>query len=130
MPSPSRVSFSDIQAYLEAIADDPDNKKSVDNSAHERFWNVPYAQFVNGTVPNENCNGSAIPIANKDPNKCSFYQALKSASGWCNLSQMPQRGPYITDPGYKVTLKNGTMISGAQIDANIVWWLTNGMPEN
>jgi hypothetical protein len=73
----SRVSYSDIQAYLEAVADDPDNKRSVDNSAHERFWNVPYAQFVNGTVPNESCNGSAIPIANKDPNKCSFYQALK-----------------------------------------------------
>jgi hypothetical protein len=42
---------------------------------------------------------------------------------------MPQAGPYITDPGYSVKLGNGTVISGADIDANIVWWLTNNIPE-
>jgi hypothetical protein len=30
---------------------------------------------------------------------------------------------------YQVRLGDGTMISGQDIDANIVWWLTHNMPE-
>ena len=53
----------------------------------------------------------------------------KAKQGWCQLGQMPQLGPFISDPGYSVKLSNGTVISGADIDANIVWWLTNNIPE-
>jgi hypothetical protein len=130
MTNGTHITYADIQAYLEAIADNPNNTRNVDNSSHRRFWNVPYQQFVTGNVPNERCNGNPIPIVNRDPNLCPFYQSLKNSSGWCNLSQMPRRGPYITDPGYKVTLRSGRVITGAEIDANIVWWLTNGMPEH
>ena len=129
MAPAKRVVFSDIQMYLEAIANNPKDKRKVDNSGHGRFWNVSYAQFTTGTIPNEDCNGASIPIVNKNPTQCAFYQALKGKSGWCQLGQMPQAGPFITDAGYSVQLSNGTTISGADIDANIVWWLTNNLPE-
>jgi hypothetical protein len=126
----SPVSYADIQGYLDAIADNPQNGGDIANSLHERFWNVSYAEFVGGSVPNESCRGAPIPIVDKDPTKCPFYQSLKNPNGWCDLKQMPKGGgPYITDAGYKVTLRNGTVISGTEIDANIVWWLTHNMPE-
>jgi hypothetical protein len=43
---------------------------------------------------------------------------------------MPRGGPWIRPGvGYEVTLSNGTTIKGADIDSNIVWWLTHDMPE-
>lgn len=129
MAPAKRVTFSDIQMYLEGIANNPNNKRNVDNSNHARFWKVSYQSFINGTVPGEACTGKPIPIVNKDPAQCAFYQSLKNAAGWCSLGQMPKRGPFITDAGYVVKLSNGTSISGTDIDANIVWWLTNNMPE-
>jgi hypothetical protein len=130
MAPASRVTFADIQMYLEAIANNPQNKRKVDNSDHKRFWNTTYQKFITGPVPNEDCgDGAPIPIVNKDPAQCAFYQALKAKSGWCELGQMPKGGPFITDTGYTVKLSNQTTISGADIDANIVWWLTHNMPE-
>jgi hypothetical protein len=129
MAPTSRITYADIQSYLEAVANNPQSRRSVDSSGHGRFWEVPYQEFVTGSVPNEQCNGASIKIVDSDPNNCAFYQALRDANGWCNLSQMPMTGPFITDPGYSVVLSSGTVISGADIDANIVWWLTNGMPE-
>jgi len=125
----NRVAYATIQDYLDAIADNPACKGSIDNSSHGRFWSVDYRQFVSGTVPNEDCGGLAIAITDLDPNKCPFYQALKNPAGWCSLGQMPLQGPFITDSGFTVTLKDGSAISGPDIDANIVWWLTNKMPE-
>ena len=130
MPENIHVSYADIQSYLEAIANNPANQRQVDDSAHGRFWNVSYAQFTTGNVPDERCHGAAIPIVNADPAKCAFYQSLKAPTGFCNLAQMPKRGPFITSPGYQVTLANGVVMTGGQIDDNIVWWLTNGMPEH
>jgi hypothetical protein len=129
MAPTKQITYPDIQMYLEGIANNPANNRDVDNSNHLRFWNVSYQSFISGTVPNENCNGNPIRIVNKDPAQCPFYQALKNPTGWCTLGQMPKRGPFITDDGYTVKLSNGTSISGADIDANIVWWLTNNMPE-
>jgi hypothetical protein len=128
MPSAGRVTYADIQAYLDAIADKAVN--DVAFSSHDRFWRVPYKQFITGTVPGEKCGGLPIPIVNSSPASCPLYEALTSPTGWCKLGRMPLGGPFITDPGYSVTLKDGTTISGSQIDADIVWWLTNKMPEN
>jgi len=127
--APNRINYAVIQSYLEAIANNPADKGDVDLSSHGRFWQVPYQQFVNGQVPDEACNEQPIPITDRDPAKCPFYQTLKNPTGWCNLKQMPLKGPFITDPGYTVKLADGTTISGQDIDANIVWWLTNNMPE-
>ena len=127
--STTRITYANIQNYLEAIANNPADKRDVDNSSHGRFWNVPYAKFITGTVPNELCAGNLIKIVDPDPSKCSFYQSLVNSAGWCSSQQMPKKGPFVTDPGYKVTLADGSVMTGAEIDANIVWWLTNGMPE-
>jgi hypothetical protein len=124
-----KITYADIQMYLEAIANNPNNRRDTDSSGHGRFWNVSYNQFVQGTIPNEDCSGQPIPILDPDPAKCPLYQALKAPNGWCNGGQMPMKGPYITAAGYAVKLSNGVSIPGADIDANIVWWLTNGMPE-
>jgi hypothetical protein len=116
--------------YLEAIANNPKDKRKVDSSGHGRFWNVSYQAFVSGTIPAEDCNGKSIPIVNADPQQCSFYQALISGPGWCQLGQMPQKGPYITDPNYSVTFSNGQTILGTDVAARIAWRLTHGMPEH
>ena len=130
MSDATHVSFSDIQMYLEAIAAlAKEQGNDVDISNHLRFWNTSYQEFTTGNVPGESCEGAPIPIVNADPAQCPFYQALTYKTGWCELEQMPRYGPYITNPGYEVTLSNGVKMTGAEIDANIVWWLTNGMPE-
>jgi hypothetical protein len=127
--SMNRVTYADIQAYLDAIAGHPSNKDDVESASHGRFWNVPYQQFVSGKVPYEDCNGSDIRIVDSDPGKCSLYQALIAPRGWCDLAQMPLKGPFITDPGYIATLKDGSTISGRDLAAGMVWWLTHNMPE-
>jgi hypothetical protein len=125
----AKIVYSDIQAYLEAIANNPNDERSVDDSNHQRFWKKPYDQFIHDSVPNEDCNGAPIPIVNKDPNQCPFYQALVNKTGWCSKQQMPRKGPFITDQDYTVKLANGASIKGSEIDANIIWWLTHEMPE-
>jgi hypothetical protein len=127
--SRSQVNFTDIQAYLEAIANNPQDVRDVDNASHGRFWRVSHAQFLAGMIPHQTCNGAPISIVDADPGKCSFYQALIGRSGFCLRGQMPKMGPFITDAGYRVTLADGQTLPGTQIDSNIVWWLTNGMPE-
>ncbi|NTG32407.1 hypothetical protein G6L08_35290 [Agrobacterium rhizogenes] len=123
------IVFADIQSYLEGIANNPNNRRNVDDSNHARFWRVSYQEFVTGVVPNESCQGQHVPIVNVDPEKCPFYQALATPAGWCNMRQMPRGGPFITDAGYMITLGDGSSIAGAEIAANIRWWLKNGMPE-
>lgn len=123
------VSFANIQSYLDAIADNPNNTRNVDDAGHARFWRVTYNEFITGLVPNEFCKGADIPIVNADPSQCAFFQALVTPSGWCNMRQMPRGGPMITDAGYAVTAADGMTYTGAEIEANIRWWLTNGMPE-
>jgi hypothetical protein len=127
-----RIVFADIQAYLDAIADNPDDAGDIDSSRHGRFWQVAHKDFISGTVPGENCAGTAIPIVDKDAARCPFYQALTNPSGWCNKGQMPKNGParaFITSANYKVKLKDGSTVTGREIDDNVVWWLTNGMPD-
>lgn len=129
MVDDKHIVFADIQSYLDGIADNPNNKQKADDARHARFWRVSYHEFITGFVPDERCKGQDVPIVNSDPVQCPFYQALVTTVGWCNMRQMPRGGPFITDAGYTVTLSNGLLTTGAEIDANIRWWLTNGMPE-
>lgn len=58
-----RIVYADIQAYLDAIANKAVN--DIGNSPHDRFWNVTYDEFINGTVPHVKCNGQPIPLINQ-----------------------------------------------------------------
>ena len=128
MPT-SGVTYAQIVAYLDAIAANPANSRDAANASHKLFWRVGHKEFTTGTVPNQLCNGQPIPIVHKDPAQCAFLQALKNSNGWCSKSQMPKRGPFITEPDYTVSLADGSVISGKAIIDNIEWWLTHDMPE-
>jgi hypothetical protein len=138
-PTKTPILFADIQAYLDAIADNPNNTGDVESSNHRRFWQTTYLEFTTGSVPLETCNNAPIPIVGKvagnpnvDPAQCPFFQALTSPTGWCNKGTMPKFGPptsFITDQNYKITLKDGTVLTGTQIQDNITWWLGHGLPE-
>jgi hypothetical protein len=121
------ITFARLQEYLNKIGD----KANLDpaNSRHGVFWNGTYQAFMNGVVPKKTCNGQPVPII--DPvNKANsaFNQILRA--GWCDMPQMPKTGPFVTDPGYSITLADGTNVSGAQILKDIQDWLNAGAPEN
>jgi hypothetical protein len=126
------MTFAKVKQYLTAIADNPSNAGNVDNSPHGRFWNVTYHEFTTGDVPGGNdveCNGTASKIIDTaHPDQSPFYLALTAPTGWCNLGQMPEGGPFITDKGYQVTI-NGTNILGSKIKSDLLEWLQNGFPE-
>ena len=124
-----KIVFADIQAYLNAIADNANG--DIDESPHKRFWSVAYNNFINGNIPNVTSSGAPIPagqpipIINKaDPVNSSFFAILKG--GFAGKRQMPDGGPLITDPGYQITV-NGKTVTGAQIQADIQSWLQNGI---
>ncbi len=128
MLAQKHITFADIQAYLEAITNKALN--DIGNSPHDRFWNVTYNEFVNGNVPHTNCNAQPIPhINHADPINSAFYLILIDPNGWCNKREMPGGGPFITEPGYQVTLPGGKVVTGTQIQDDIKFWLENGFPE-
>ena len=125
----TKIKFKLIQSYLDAVADNAN--LDVTGSPHKAFWNVPYTDFVSGVIPNVKCKGNPIPIIDKqNPGSSPFYVILTSTTGFCNIEQMPATGPYIVDPGYKVTLADGTALTGVKIQQDIQEWLNNGFPEN
>jgi hypothetical protein len=140
---PTKIVYADIQSYLQAIADNPNDSGDIDSAGHKRFWNIPYADFIAKSVPGEDCNGQPISIVGKlptspnvDPSVCPFYQALVNPKGWCNKGQMPKFGPasaLITDPRYTVSVKkpDGSTVNmnGQDIMNNIESWLKSGLPE-
>jgi len=120
------ITYTQLQSYLNAIA----AKANLDasNARHGVFWHRSYNDFVNGTVPNKHCQGRPVPIL--DPvNRLdsAFYQILQAT--WCSMPQMPKTGPFVTDPGYSVTLADGTAVSGAKLLQDIHDWLAAGAPE-
>ena len=127
----AKIVFADIKSYLDAIADNVVG--NTDESPHKRFWNVTYAEFVNGNIPGVTSSGSpiaagqSIPIINKaDPKNSSFFAILKGS--FAGKPQMPDGGPLITDQGFQVTV-GGKTVTGTEIQANIQSWLENGFPE-
>ena len=126
------IVYADIQAYLDAIADKATN--DIANSPHKRFWQVPYATFINGTIPGGVKSsgppisvGQPIPIIDKaNPVNSAFFAILTGK--FAGKRQMPGGGPLITDQGYQVTVGDKT-VTGQQIQTNITSWLNNGFPE-
>jgi hypothetical protein len=128
------ITFSDIKIYLDAIL----NKTGLVGNPHQSFWNIPYIDFVTGNIPHVKCNGNPIPIINRtidpvtgkpDPLKSPFYLILIDPNGFCEKPQMPAGGPFITEANYQITLPDGNVLTGQQIQDNIKSWLSNGFPE-
>jgi hypothetical protein len=130
---PTMIKYADILNYLDAImARDND---PIEDAPHGVWWRNPntsagtplsYSDFVNGSVP-----GIGVPIIDKsDPANSSFYVILTNESGFQGMPQMPLDGPYITDSGYTANLPGGGTLTGQEIQANMLSWLTNGYPES
>jgi hypothetical protein len=130
----TNITFAHVQDYLNAIADNPDNNP-IDVSPHRRFWNGKKRdEFVASNVPNVTCHGAPIPVIDQNnlPDSAiqsPFFFILTSQNGFCQKRQMPGGGPFIIDPGYQVTLANGTVVTGQQIQNDLRDWLANGFPE-
>lgn len=121
------ITFVRLQEYLDAVARRAN--LNVGNSRHGVFWNSSYQAFMTGIVPNKHCNGQVVPIVDpKNKVDSAFSQILRGP--WCGMPQMPKTGPFVTDPGYFVTLADGTRVEGDKILADIQAWLEAGAPEN
>ena len=131
--SNGQMTFARVQQYLDAIADQA--LLDAGSAPHGRFWRVSYQDFVAGFVPNNNendgkmkCNGEPVPLIDREnPEGTPFYNILRGR--WCQITQMPEAGPFVTDDGFTVTLGDGTQVSGQQIQDDILAWLNNGFPE-
>jgi hypothetical protein len=125
MPGRSVVGFARVKDYLNAIAD---AHGRISTSPHRRFWNLSYQIFVDGQVPNVTCDVQPVPIIDKSaPLQSPFFLILQAE--WCGMPQMPAGGPFITDADFEVDLPDGSVVTGSEIVADLVAWLTNGYPE-
>jgi hypothetical protein len=119
------INFETVKNYLDAIAD---ANGLIANSPHQRFWRIPYANFIKGNVPHVSCEGKPVPIIDQqDPANSPFLLIL--LGGWCGNRQMPGGGPHITEEGYEVPLPDGSVASGEQIRDDLMEWLAGGFPE-
>ena len=139
----TNIRYADILAYLDAIMsiEHGDIEKK---SPHLVFWHNPpkkgggplsYHDFTTGNVPGlEDVGLPTIPIMDTaNPLQSAFYVILTNKNGLqfqgASIQQMPEKGPFITDPGYKTKLANGTEITGQEIMDNMKSWLENHFPE-
>jgi Ferritin-like len=139
----TNIRYADILAYLDAIMsiEHGDIEKK---SPHLVFWHNPpkkgggplsYHDFTTGNVPGLEDDGlPTIPIMDTaNPLQSAFYVILTNKNGLqfqgASIQQMPEKGPFITDPGYKTKLANGTEITGQEIMDNMKSWLENHFPE-
>jgi hypothetical protein len=131
---PTSITFAKVKSYLNALADNPDNNP-IDASPHGRFWNNKTRdEFVASTIPNVSCHGQPIPAIDQSNLPGSaiqspFLSILINPTGFCQKRQMPGGGPFMTDPGYQVTLADGSIVTGQQIQNDLREWLSNGFPE-
>ena len=125
----SKIRYADIQAYLTAILS-KDNTP-IDRSPHGVWWNISYHDFTTGQVPGlDDLGFQPIPIMDtKNPLQSAFYVILTQPNGLQGITQMPEGGPFITDPGYTTKLADGKTITGKEIMDNMKAWLKNGFPQ-
>jgi hypothetical protein len=129
--------FADVKAILNAIADNANNDVDGGGCPHKRFWNVDYATFTTGEVPNIRIHGVTyhVPIVNSaTPLQSAFYKVLLAplpvtdGNNSATVNQMPDGGPLITEATYSVRV-NGVDKTGAQIQSDLEAWLSGGMSE-
>jgi hypothetical protein len=124
------IKFNRLQEYLDLIAN---QGGSIGSSPHKRFWSS-HASLTQQPIPAPKCQGQDIfPIKYLDPartrvdaDNSPLYIILTNSAGFCQKSQMPPLGPWITDSDYKITLGDGTIVSGNQIKMDIYEWLAAG----
>jgi hypothetical protein len=136
------IKYSDIIAYLEAIANNANN--DVSQATHGYWWRInpsgndpttplSYNHFINGTVHNK-----PVAIINQaDPTQSMFYLLLSTPGGTGGYPEMPRGGftnssgatVYLPDPSCQITLADGSTIAGTQILATMLDWLSNGYPQ-
>jgi hypothetical protein len=130
------ITFADLQATLDAIADNAISDVEGENCPHKRFWRINRQDFVSNEVPNIVIAGVTyhIKIVNSaTPLESAFYKILlgdltvNEGANSTTIPQMPENGPFITDASYTVSV-NGVNKSGADIQKDIEGWLANGMP--
>jgi hypothetical protein len=127
------VPFTRIKAYLDAIA--ANATFNVSGSPHDKFWDVTRDEFVAMNVPGVMCTtaGQAHPIpvvVVGNSAQSAILQILIADRAVCRKRQMPGGGgPFITDPGYSVTLSDGAVVTGATIQADIAAWIDGGCPQ-
>lgn len=130
------ITFSRVIEYLDAIADK--GAKNASNATHGRFWTgMTRDVFVDptkgGIVPAIHCKGVNIPILDltnlpTSAANSALYMALTNGLGFCNKGQMPLGGPVITEAAYTVKLADGTVVTGKQIQDDILDWIQKGAP--
>jgi hypothetical protein len=108
---------------------------SAQPAPHRSFWRQTnqyeedYHRFTTGAVP-----GVDIPIMNTAAGEeltSNFYVVLTNPDGLADegIDQMPAGGPFITEPGYEVTLADGREMTGLEIQESLARWLTTGFPK-
>lgn len=130
------IDFDGLKAILDAIADNAISDVEGPGCPHKRFWRISRQDFIANEVPNISHNNVTYHIKIVDlakPGESAFFKILlgdltvrEGTNSWA-IPQMPENGPFITDPGYVVSV-NGVNKTAAQIQTDISDWLTNGMP--
>jgi hypothetical protein len=148
---PTTIGFETVQDYLSGFA----ALGTISNSPHKSFWKVKivggvstpvtYDDFINGTVPHVTYGGSSgsakqpIPIIWKDaPLLSPLFLILAESTGFAGIEQMiANGGPHLTDAGVTITVPDhsttpaGTKtVTGAQVLADLEFWLKNGFPKD
>jgi len=130
------ISYAELQAILDAIANNAISDVDGPTCPHKRFWRISRQEFLANEVPNIVVNNVTyhIKIVNSAQGLDSaFFKVLlgdltvNEGENSTTIPQMPENGPFITDAGYTVSV-NGVNKTGTQIQADITDWLTNGMP--
>jgi len=129
------ISFARLQEYLDLIV--AQNGGDITSSPHLRFWSS-HSTLTTQPLPRPKCNNQDIfPVkyldaarTQVDADNSPMYVILTNAMGFCQREQMPPDGPFITDPGYSLTLSDGTVVTGAQVKQDIHDWLAAGALNN
>ncbi len=121
------ITYETLIKYLDAI--DLKGTLSADGAPHGTFWkdsagnNLPLATFkaLSITIP-----GGPVKIFNDAQyDQSPLYLILLGP--WNGHPQMPKTGPFITAPGYMVTI-DGSPVSGTQIKTDFLAWLKQEFP--
>jgi hypothetical protein len=129
------ISFARLQEYLDLIVSNAE--ESIGSSPHKRFWES-HQTLTTKPLPSPKCQGQEIfPVkfldvakTKVDADNSPLFVILTNGNGFCQKPQMPPLGPFITDADYKLTLSDGTVVTGEQIKNDIHDWLASGAPNN